>query len=311
MLSTHSSVFLNRAAGTSSVFLVERAQGASTVRELTGGPSEALTALGVQLSDVLSADRLLVVEGDSDREILTVWFPDLLGNPRVEVAIGRGGDNARFAGIARDLLQAVDRQKSRRLLYLRDRDELSSTALDHLEADPAVYVLQRRELENYLLQDASAIAAALVDRGVVDADEVNSGRVQEVLREGADRLKPTIVLKRIAGELASRRLVDRKLVAELIQQGPSLDRFHAAIADRLPSEGLLDDLTKEWVAAEEDLAATWEERWQELAPGSDVLAYLWRTYGRSYDKLQDGLATARRMQAPTELTDILHRFLTD
>ena len=310
VLSTHSPVFLDRASTTSTVFLVERARGESTVRQLTREPTEALSALGVQLSDVLSADHLLLVEGESDREILTVWFPELLSDPRVEVAIGHGGDNARFAGRLTEWLQAVDRQHRRRVLYLRDRDELSSENLERLERIPEVYVLRRRELENYLL-DAGAVAAAMVEREVAPAALIDADAVGQALREEADRLKPVVILKRIVGELVSRRLVDRELVADLVKHGVTLERFRAAVAQRLPSEQLLDEVTQRWAAAEKDLEDAWEEHWQELAPGSEVLAGLWRSDERTYDKLHDGLAIAKGMSAPAELTEVIRRFLPE
>jgi AAA ATPase domain len=310
IVSTHSSVFLDRAPTASTAFLVERVHGASTVRQLNREPSEALAALGVQLSDVLSADRLLLVEGEPDREILTVWFPWLLSDPRVEVAIGHGGDNARFAGMLANWLQAVDRQHRRRVLYLRDRDELSPEARARLEADPAVYVLQRRELENYLL-DPHAVAAALLDRGLLSASQTEPGVIEQTLRVAADALLPVVVLKRVAGELASRRLIDRKLSAELVRQGPTLERLLAVVGPRLPSDQLTMELTERWMAVEQELRSVWEECWQELAPGSDVLTNLWRTHGRVFDKLHDGLAIARHSRPPAELEEILQRFIGD
>jgi AAA ATPase domain len=138
VLSTHSPVFLDRAPVASSVFLVERTQGTSTVRPLTNEPSDALTALGVRLSDVLSADRLLIVEGEPDREILTTWFPTLMADPRMEVVLGGGGDLARFADSFSSWLQGIDRIDGRRVLFLRDRDEVPSGVLSQLEAAPAV-----------------------------------------------------------------------------------------------------------------------------------------------------------------------------
>jgi predicted ATPase len=308
IVSTHSSVFLDRSATTATTFLVEREQGRSTLRSLTKEPSEALSALGVQLSDVLTADRLLLVEGDPDREILTVWFPTLLSDPRVEVAIGHGGDNARFAGTLEEWLRALDRQYRRHVLYVRDRDELSTAHLDRLEKASTVHVLQRRELENYLL-DADAVAAALVNRGIVDASTVDLQAVERALREGADRLKPVVVLKRVAAGLASHRLLDRALVAHLIRQGPTLEQLHVVLAERLPAEQFLEEVADQWMATEKDLQASWQERWRELAPGSDVLASVWRMYGRSYDKLNDGLAIARATEAPEELTGVIQRFL--
>lgn len=309
ILSTHSPVFLDRAPLASTVFLVERAQGVSTVRPLASEPSEALAALGVRLSDVLSADRLLIVEGDPDREILTAWFPALMADPRMEVVLGHGGDLARFAEVFSTWLREVDRLDGRRVLYLRDRDEVPSTILSRLEAASEVHVLRRRELENYLLEP-EAIAEALVRREVVDSGGADSMAVGKLLREGADQLLMAVVLKRVASEFVSRRLMDRQLVADLIEQGPTLDRLQQAVAKRLPSGGLLDEIATRWTAIESEFEAVWSERWRELAPGSDVLTYVWKSYGRIYNKLHDGLAIAQAMQPPEELTHVLQGFLT-
>jgi len=309
ILSTHSPVFLDRAPLASTVFLVERARGVSTVRPLTNKPSEALTALGVRLSDVLSADRLLIVEGDPDREILTAWFPALMADPRMEVVLGHGGDLARFADVFSSWLHEVDRLDGRRVLYLRDRDEVASAILSRLEAASEVHVLRRRELENYLLEP-EAITEALLQREVVGPGGADPIAVGKLLREGADQLRMAVVLKRVAGEFVSRRLVDRQLVANLIEQGPTLDRFQQAVARRLPSGGLLDEIATRWTAIESELEAVWSERWRELAPGSDVLTYVWQSYGRAYNKLHDGLAIAQTMQPPEELADVLGGFLT-
>jgi AAA ATPase domain len=309
VLSTHSPVFLDRAPLASTVFLVERAQGVSTVRPLTDEPSEALTALGVRLSDVLSADRLLIVEGDTDREILTAWFPGLMADPRMEVILGHGGDLARFADFFSSWLQDIDRMDGRRMLYLRDRDEVPGAILRGLEASSAVHVLRRRELENYLLEP-EAITEALEQRGVVDPGSVDSMMVRTLLREGADELKMVVVLKRVAAEFVSRRLVDRQLVADVIQQGPTLDRFQRAVGWRVPSAGLLDEIATRWTAVESELEADWEDHWQELAPGSDVLAHVWQAYGRAYNKLHDGLAITQAMEPPGELAEVLRGFVT-
>lgn len=157
------------------------------------------------------------------------------------------------------------------MLFLRDRDEVPTGILSKLEAAPAVYVLQRRELENYLLQP-EAIVAALVARKVVGRGDTDSTAVRRLLREGADNLKPAVVLKRVAGEFVSRRLVDRQLVADIIEQGPTLDRLQQAVAARVPS-GLLEEMATRWRSIEGELEAVWEEHWQELAPGYEILTY--------------------------------------
>ncbi len=165
---THSSVMLDWSPGGDQLWHVTRAQGVSTVGPVRDDPSALLSSLGVRLSDVLTADRVLVVEGPSDEDVLEAWFPDVLRNPNVAVLHGGGGDNARFADRFAEWLTGVDRIGLRRVLYLRDRDELSPFALKKLQDSGTVAVLARRELENYLL-DPAAVAAVLRSAIPVDA----------------------------------------------------------------------------------------------------------------------------------------------
>jgi len=306
--STHSQVFLDRAPTVGRLFLVQRDRGVSTVTPLTKEPSEALAALGVRLSDVLSADRVLLVEGLPDQEVLEAWFPDLLRDSRVEIIEAPGGDNARFADVLEGWIQAADRLPGRRVLYLRDRDELPKQLLDKLDAKEAVHVLRRRELENYLF-NPDAIAHVLEARG----RPVDPAEVSTALRQAADELQGLVTLKRVAWEQATIRLVDRTLVKELAREGPDLTRLQAAVAERLPSDDLRDQLAERWAAVEAEIAVSWAERWQDWAPGEEVLGALWRKYlGAGYSKRVDGLAIARAMTAPPdELRILLTQFLKD
>jgi hypothetical protein len=280
----------------------------STVTALTREPSEALSALGVRLSDVLSADRLLLVEGLSDREVLEAWFPEMLRDSRVEIIEAPGGDNARFADVVEGWIQAADRLPGRRLLYLRDRDELPRQLLDRLDASEVVHVLQRRELENYLF-DPDAIAQVLLARG----RPVDPAEVSTALRQAADTLQGLVILKRVAWEQASIRLVDRALLKRLAREGPGLARLQAAVAERLPSDDLSERLAKRWAAVEAEITADWAGRWQDLAPGEEVLDALWRKYLEAgYSKRVDGLAIAQAMtDSPDELRTLLALFLQD
>jgi predicted ATPase len=184
VVSTHSSVFLDRSPGDTDLFLVRRTKGVSSVQSVENDPVEALTELGIRFSDVLSAERLLLVEGPSDRNLLTQWFPDLMRDPRVAVVEAQGGDDARLVDRFDAWMRALD-QLGRPVLFLRDRDELPQRLLDRLEASPGVHVLHRRELENYLL-DPAAITKVLSDRD--PSIRVQPEQVSAALREAADEL---------------------------------------------------------------------------------------------------------------------------
>jgi hypothetical protein len=119
IITTHSPVLLDTSQRTE-VILITRRSGNSQVRSLGSEALEALDELGVRLSDVLSADRLLLIEGTSDEEVFKIWFPEHLTNPRVALIPAGGGDNARYARRLQTWLTEADRLGDRRVLYLRD-----------------------------------------------------------------------------------------------------------------------------------------------------------------------------------------------
>ena len=129
---THSPVMLDWSPGGERLWHVIKEPDHSVVRPVDADPAGLLAALGVRLSDVLSATRVLVLEGPSDEDVLEAWFPDILRSPAVAVLHGGGGDNARHADRLAEWLARVDKIGLRRVLYLRDRDELSPRALKTL-----------------------------------------------------------------------------------------------------------------------------------------------------------------------------------
>lgn len=309
IVSTHSSVFLDRIPGDTDLFLVRRAKGVSSVQSVEDDPVEALTELGIRFSDLLSAEQLLLVEGPSDRNVLAQWFPDRMRNPRVAVVEAQGGDDARLVDRFDAWMRALD-QLGRPVLFLRDRDELPQRLLDRLEASPGVHVLHRRELENYLL-DPAAITKVLSDRD--PPIRVQPERMSTVLREAADELRQVVVMKRVAWELEPIYLVDHRLRDQLAQQRVTLEQFQVAVVGRLPTaDELHRKIADLWAESEAAVNAAWEKRWLELAPGYDVLSRVWTALGGAYHKQVDGPAIAAAMnEPPQELKHLLDHFLDE
>ena len=75
---THSPVLLDWSPAGERLWHVTKTHGISAVMPVRDDPSVLLDALGVRLSDVLSATRVLVLEGQSDADVLGVWFPEIL-----------------------------------------------------------------------------------------------------------------------------------------------------------------------------------------------------------------------------------------
>jgi hypothetical protein len=263
--------------------------------------------LGIRFSDLLGAERLLLVEGPSDRKVLAQWFPNRMLDPRVAVVEAQGGDDARLVDRFDAWLKALD-QLGRPVLFLRDRDELPKRLLGRLEASSLVHVLRCRELENYLL-DPAAIAKVLAEREppvVVQPD-----RVLATLREAAEKLKPVVVMKRVAWELEPILPVDHTLRDRLARQDATLEQLQAAVLERLPApDEYRSRIADLWAEAQAAVNDVWEERSLELAPGEDVLKRAWVALGTAYDKQVDGPAIAAAMsEPPRELKQLVEDFL--
>ncbi|HEY1915723.1 MAG TPA: AAA family ATPase [Streptosporangiaceae bacterium] len=310
IITTHSPVLLDTSQRTE-VLLVTRKSGNSSVRSLGTKALEALDELGVRLSDVLSADRLLLVEGTSDEAVFKIWFPEYLTNPRVALIPAGGGDNARYAHRLQTWLSEADQLGDRHVLYLRDRDELPKADVEYLEQGGIVKVPLRRELENYLI-DQEALANVLQARKKTSSP--SAAEVGEVLRQAADSLKQTVVLKRVCKELRPIRLMDNKLQKKLAEQSAGLTELQSAVASRITGiEEVQAKIKSLWDRAEKDVSVAWEENWASLAPGEEVLTGLWKHFQLGgFSKGIDGPQIAAAMsEAPTELREILDQFFKD
>jgi predicted ATPase len=309
---THSTVMLDWSPGGDRLWLVTRDQETSQVEPVNQDPLPLLRSLGVRLSDVLSADRVLVVEGPSDEDVLAAWFPELLRNPRVAVLYGEGGDNAVHADQLASWLAGTDRAGLRQVLYLRDRDELSPAVLDKLTASPTVYVLERRELENYLLEPGALalVLAQLAPNG----KPITAEDVAAVLAQAADRLRRKIIVNRVTRQIRPRRLLmDHRLRRELASADADADTIAAAVLERLmTAQDVRDQIDRSWAEAQEDVAQLERTSLLAAAPGEEILDAVFMHFtGRHYRKRDDGVAVAKATPPPGEIQRVLEAFLAD
>lgn len=309
--STHSPVLLDW--GNATVLAVSRRGSASTLTLVADERAEILRDLGVRLSDVLAAERILVLEGPTDQNIINAWFPHLIRDPRLAVINGGGGQNARYASLLASWLDHADSMGGRRVLYLRDRDELGVEALRKLEASRTVYVLPCREIEN-LLFDFEVLTAVINERRAKQGEPtVEKSVVEAKAREVADKLRQVVVLKRVMAELEPIRLADHALRGKLAKQDADCGQLIAAVLSRLPGS---DDLTKlietTWETHAQDVEGRWNEEWSGLVPGADLLKGLWQAFlGQGYGKAVDGLEIAKRMRAPEPLRQVMEDFMCE
>ncbi|MEV8547540.1 AAA family ATPase [Streptomyces sp. NPDC051572] len=315
MASTHSAALLDWHSPTTSVLAVSRKDGESVVTPVTTERTTLLQELGVRLSDVLSAERILIVEGPTDKEILDKWFPSVLNNPRLVIIRGDGGYNARHAKLFAAWLDKADGDLGqRRVLYVRDRDELSADFLSTLEASENVYVLPCRELENLMLNDEAITTVINAEGERLGKDVVTVEEISLVARDLADELQQEVVLKQTMADLAEPiRLVDHKMRGKLAKESADKAALTAAVLPLVPTaEAVEAKISSAWEQHEEEVSSNWDADWKNLAPGADVLKRLWLKYlDRGYSKSQDGLALAEAMEQPPQvLKDLLTDFMS-
>ncbi|MCE3030291.1 AAA family ATPase [Streptomyces sp. CMSTAAHL-2] len=315
MASTHSAALLDWHSPTTSVLAVSRKDGESVATPVTTERAALLQELGVRLSDVLSAERILIVEGPTDKEILDTWFPAVLNNPRVVIIRGGGGYNARHAGLFASWLDEADGLGQRRVLYIRDRDELSAEFLSKLEASENVYVLPCRELENLVLDERAIQTVINAERERLSMEAVTVEDIGTATRELADKLQQVVVLKQVMADLADPiRLVDNSLRSKLAKASADKDVLSAEVVARVPTATTIEaKISSTWEQHAGEISSNWDSDWKKLAPGADVLQGLWLKYlNRGYGKSKDGLALAEAMEQPPQvLEELLDKFMQE
>ena len=298
VVSTHSTVFLDhKDPERSQTYLVRRIEGVASLSKAVERGVDALQLVGVRLSDVASAERVLLVEGDSDVGVLNAWFETELVRHGIAVVPMHGGDKAWHTETVIRVLEKAD-TLDRRVVFLRDKDELSEESAAKLSDSGNVHLLAQRELENYLL-DPNAIAHVL--------NEATSEGVVEAISRAAEATRDTVLLKMVVARLKPIRTPDRKQVEELRKAGAGLDGLVQMILDATAPTELEEHVREVWSEASAELDRAWEQRKLELAPGEEVLDAVWKEHGRRYDKKRDGPRIAAAMeQPPAELDELIN-----
>jgi hypothetical protein len=228
---------------------------------------------------------------------------------RVALIIGNGGDNARHADLLADWIGQADSLDDRRVLYIRDRDELSEGTLRKLESSPCVHVLKRRELENYFL-DSGAIAQHLQATSGVETTE---DEVARTITEASVSLINAAVIGRVCWQLPPVRLADNKFRRTMRSSNVDLATLLRHVQSVIPSKADLEaKITQVWNEADTDLRAQDPADLVHIVGGSDILEIVFKKIAeRRYDKRRDGQALARLITPPTELTDLVSSFLSE
>jgi hypothetical protein len=184
--------------------------------------------------------------------------------------------------------------------------------LDRLTASPTVYVLERRELENYLLK-SDALALVLAPP-TPEGQPITAEDVATVIAQAADRLRRRIIVNRVARQIRPPRLLmDHRLRQELAGADADADAIAAAVLERLmTTQDVRDQIHRSWAEAQEDIAQLEGAALLAAASGEEILDAVFMHFaGRHYRKRDDGVAIAKVTPPPGEIQRVLEAFMVD
>lgn len=321
IVATHSPIFID-AAEEGGLYKVERTRGFTSVTPTPRqDTAELLWNLGMRWSDYLTTPGFVFVEGKTDAELFGAWAHQSGCHPQTI-----GADFVPINGVTK-LPYYVESESLTRLrtafgelqnLFIIDRHDLSDEALEHLVMDiPGMVILERREVENYLL-DPRAVASRVLERAVSERGLRHSwskmGQMASMMENAANTLRGFVALRRLVPTVGGR--IDRDALlavcADVDLESPAtvrnaLNRLQHSTTEEVARRFNLDDDHLRRVIAEVD--GRWQQNgWQVEAPGGDVLRLVFRQHGLTFSKA-DLLAIGMTVDPPAEVVGALREYL--
>jgi predicted ATP-dependent endonuclease of OLD family len=329
-ITTHSPVFVNSKHPDHRVYRVTQHEGRSSISPAVT-PAElgqALEEIGSKLSDVLLSDAVLFVEGPSDEPVFSAWADTMewsIAGQNIRVLETEGSELVhRDAPIRSGVLEKLSTGTKLPHLFVIDRDQRTPEEIAKLQTalDNKMHVLERRELENYLLVPRAILAMLRADKNA--SAEIQQKRasateaeIQTQIVKAADGLYDTMLIKRIKQALGRIEggFLNRDEVKQAIPKARASD-LDAQIAQMVQAriKPLLETqrlkkvvkdekkrLDKEWLDPANHL---------QIASGAEILEQVLKNYGINFNKVRDGQLIAKQMLAseiPDEIKTLLER----
>lgn len=328
-LTTHSPTFVNLSRP-SSMYQVRSSQRKTTIIRLEGPEmlGAMLADIGSRNSDVLLSNAVVFVEGPGDRDAFGA-LSKMLGVNLEELnvtvfPVGGGDQTDHKARVRSEVLAGISQKAPVPHLFVLDRDERSQAEVQKLQQTlgAKVHLLQRRELENYLLVPR-ALLAAIREKCSNDAtvvqqiDQAKGDEILALIRSTADSLYGLVLLKRIRAELGGLPggLLPRETATCLAAQAPDKELpqiITREIQQRLSGHLKGLDVTAIVNSQREALDKDWSNNAKllELAPGEELLQAVFRRFGTEYKKPEDTVRIASKMtpdEIPEEIKQLIKK----
>jgi len=303
-ITTHSASFLDN-AHIENIYLVTKADSTSAhLLEQQQVEEQVPMELGIRPSSLFIHDSLVFVESSTDEEILREWASKLGVNlSQSNVGFIKMGGARSFSYFAASSTLSFLANRQVKLWFLLDRDEKDDEDIaaiqDKLGDNAIARVLDKREIENYLLIPEvlrQQIAEKMVKTGTTDAPP-SVERIEELLGEVADTLKEVTILKRVG------KTICKPIYASVMQRSEELKDSSAEekLTEQIESwQNKIDDLkssiTTEVETESHALGLIWNQSKLEIVPGDLLIDSLYKHFGVRFHKERgDGIELARLM----------------
>jgi len=206
-ISTHSTNFLDTGE-MKNVYLVSKVESTQIQHlDYEEAESDIPRELGIRLSSLFMFDSLVFVEGPSDEDVIRDWASTLKVNlSQNNVGFIHMGGVRNFTHYAAETTLAFLTKRRVNMLFIIDKDEKDEAEIERLReligGSARVKVLERRELENYLVSSRTIAKFIQFKRQAANPhhslEVPTEAEIREAIDKAAEELKGVAIAKRVA-----------------------------------------------------------------------------------------------------------------
>ncbi len=323
-ISTHSTNFLDT-GDMKNVYLVSKTKSTQTqLLNYEEVEAKIPAELGIRMSSLFMFDRLAFVEGPIDEGVIREWASTLRVNlSQHNVGFVHMGGARNFTHYASEATLSLLTKRQVQMWFILDRDERNErdvSKLQRIESENVkVNVLQRRELENYLLSPRAIAAFILLKQNLsgskISDEPPSESMISTVIDECAEQLRQAVVDKQTVKAICSPIYPNVDGILESKDGGSTIERIEVEL-NRLIAEleGAKETIVSLHDHTTEKITQRWSSNKLEIIPGDVLLNSVCSRFGVRFRKENDSVRLARLMdetEIPMEIQQIVRGLGTE
>jgi predicted ATP-dependent endonuclease of OLD family len=304
-ITTHSTNFLDTGE-MKNVYLISKTDSTQIQQlNLEEAETEIPKELGIRLSSLFMYDRLVFVEGPSDEAIIREWASLMKINfGQANVGFVSMGGVRNFTHYATESTLSFLTKRQVKMWFLIDKDERNDADVKSLEErlkeKAVVKVLEKREVENYLINNRAIIEFIKFKKQSSDTStelEIKESDIAKLIEDCAEQLKQTSIDKRVAKILCKPVYLSQDKIFSSDNSASAASKISDEI-DRVTKQ-LEDNKNKIAEVYEEqsiELEKNWDAEKLSLVQGDLLLDEVCKKYGVRFKKERDSARLASFMK---------------